>query len=73
VFLRFRSVGSGAASGHDTLVKRAVSHLWAWLGQCRARAADRRALAQLSGWELRDIGISRADAETEAGKWPWHG
>jgi hypothetical protein len=49
-------------------------------GECRhksaeecahVRAADRRALGQLTDWELKDIGISRAEAGAEAEKWFW--
>ena len=71
VFLRSRSVGSGAVSGSVAVAKLVASQLWAWLGRCRARAAERRALARLTDWDLRDIGITRADAETESEKWPW--
>jgi uncharacterized protein YjiS (DUF1127 family) len=41
------------------------------LGQCSARAAERRALSRLTDWELHDIGISRAEAAGEAEKWFW--
>jgi len=71
VFLRLRSVGSGVVSGPGAVAKSIASHLWAWVRQCRARAAERRALARLTDWDLRDIGISRADADTEVEKWPW--
>ena len=46
--------------------------LLAWWQQCRARAAQRRALTVLSDWGLQDIGITRAEADGESGKWPWH-
>ena len=51
--------------------KSILADLWAWLGRCRARAAERRALARLTDTDLRDIGISRADVEMEIDKWPW--
>lgn len=44
---------------------------WTWLMQCRARAAERRDLAQLPDWQLRDLGITRAQADAEAAKWFW--
>ena len=44
----------------------------AWAMQCAERSAERRALARLTDWQLRDIGISRTDADAEAGKWCWH-
>jgi uncharacterized protein YjiS (DUF1127 family) len=62
---------SDAVGGIGAVAKKAASHAWAWLGQCRARAAERRALSRLTEWELRDIGISRAEAGAEAEKWPW--
>jgi len=40
--------------------------------QWHARAAERRALAQLSDSQLQDMGISRAEADAEAGKWFWN-
>jgi len=43
----------------------------AWALQCAERSAQRRALAQLTDWQLRDIGISRTEADAEAGKWFW--
>jgi uncharacterized protein YjiS (DUF1127 family) len=43
----------------------------AWVLQCAERSAERRALARLTDWELRDIGISRTEADGEAGKWCW--
>ena len=44
----------------------------AWALRCAERSAERRALAQLTEWQLRDIGISRTEADGEAGKWCWH-
>jgi len=44
----------------------------AWWGNCRSRARERRALAQLSDWGLRDIGLTRAEAEGESRKASWH-
>lgn len=46
---------------------RAVGTLYAW----RERARQRRCLMTLGPRELRDIGISRADAEMEARKPFW--
>jgi uncharacterized protein YjiS (DUF1127 family) len=43
-----------------------------WALRCAERASERRALARLTDWQLRDIGISRAEADAEAGKWSWH-
>jgi len=44
---------------------------WGWVAQYGERAAERRALGQLTAWQLHDIGISRAEADAEAGKWFW--
>jgi uncharacterized protein YjiS (DUF1127 family) len=44
----------------------------AWAAQCRARAAERRALAQQTDWQLQDVGVFRAEADGEAGKWFWN-
>jgi uncharacterized protein YjiS (DUF1127 family) len=44
----------------------------AWWRLCRSRAAERRALAWLSDWGLRDIGVTRRQAEDECRKWSWY-
>jgi uncharacterized protein YjiS (DUF1127 family) len=41
------------------------------LAEWQRRAAQRRALVALSDYELKDIGISRADAASEAAKPFW--
>jgi uncharacterized protein YjiS (DUF1127 family) len=43
----------------------------AWILRCAERSDERRTLAQLNDWELRDIGIARAEADAEADKWCW--
>jgi uncharacterized protein YjiS (DUF1127 family) len=48
-----------------------VLDAWALAAQWHARAAERRALAQLSDSQLQDVGITRAEADGEAGKWFW--
>lgn len=45
-------------------IKNAI-YLW------KERARQRRALAQLSNYQLKDIGLSRSDAINEAGKPFW--
>jgi len=70
--MRATSVELGRAERRHPRHSSAFSGLWAWWRHCRARAAERRALAQLSEWGLRDIGITRAEAGGEAQKWPWH-
>ena len=56
-------VGRRTASGFTAIL--------AWWRRCRSRAAERRALAQLSDWGLRDICLSRAEADGESRKWSW--
>jgi len=65
------SAGSRPVVARRPLV-RATREAWAWLAQCGARASQRRVLAELTDWQLRDIGISRAEADGEVGKWFWH-
>jgi uncharacterized protein YjiS (DUF1127 family) len=55
-----------AARGHELLQKGAET-LLSWL----ERAHQRRHLRTLSDHMLRDIGLSRADVESEAGKPFW--
>jgi uncharacterized protein YjiS (DUF1127 family) len=50
---------------------QAFAGILAWWLECRSRAAQRRVLKQLSDHGLRDIGLSRAQADGESGKWPW--
>jgi uncharacterized protein YjiS (DUF1127 family) len=38
---------------------------WAWLAQCGETVSQRRVLAELTDWQLRDLGISRAEADAE--------
>jgi uncharacterized protein YjiS (DUF1127 family) len=59
---------AGRRFGHLLACGRGVL---AWARRCAERSAQRRALARLSDWELRDIGISRREAAAEAGKWWW--
>lgn len=35
------------------------------------RSAERRTLAQLTDWQLHDIGITRAEVDAEVDKWFW--
>ena len=74
--MSFNDIGLGRArSGRRVgLLRRSargVGVILAWWWECRSRARQRRDLAALSDWGLRDIGLSRADVEGESGKWPW--
>lgn len=44
---------------------------WAALGTWLARSRDRRALAELDDFMLKDIGMTRADVVVESGKHFW--
>ena len=64
---RLRDSFAGAAQGLAGGALRLVELLFEW----RERARQREALGKLSDRMLRDIGISRASAEREAGKPFW--
>jgi uncharacterized protein YjiS (DUF1127 family) len=42
-----------------------------FLGECRSLSRERRSLASLDDWVLKDIGLTRADVEGELGKPFW--
>jgi uncharacterized protein YjiS (DUF1127 family) len=50
---------------------RALFNLASWVSACAERSAQRRALAELDGHRLRDIGVSRTQAAAEAAKPFW--
>ena len=52
-------------------ILRYLAALWETLITWRERASQRRHLASLEDHQLKDMGISRADAEREAGKPFW--
>ena len=52
---------------------RTVANLFTWLHLCATRRQERLFLAELDEHRLRDIGLSRADAEQEAARPPWDG
>ena len=54
----------------STLVNR-PSLVAAWVRRCLARAVERRELAELSDWQLRDIGLTRTDVALEVRKRFW--
>jgi uncharacterized protein YjiS (DUF1127 family) len=54
---------SGAAGGFQRRTAKGFAAVLAWWQHCRSRAAERRALAALSDWGLRDIGLTRAEAD----------
>jgi uncharacterized protein YjiS (DUF1127 family) len=62
---------SGAAVEFRRGTTEGFKAILAWWRLCRSRAASRHALARLSDWGLRDVGLTRAEAEGEAWKWSW--
>jgi uncharacterized protein YjiS (DUF1127 family) len=60
---------SRGAGGYRRRAAQGFMAVLAWWRLCRARAAERRALAGLSDWGLRDIGLVRRQAEDECRKW----
>ena len=71
--------GAGSLQRAGPLLARSVVRVLAmaaaacadWLRRAAERSSQRRALAHLSDRLLRDIGLSRAEAETEVRKPFW--
>jgi uncharacterized protein YjiS (DUF1127 family) len=57
------------------VARRATGDAWQWLLQARERARQHQALLKLDDRMLKDIGISRCDAEREIrgsfARWWW--
>ena len=53
------------------VLHHAFARIGSELGEWRRRLRDRRALAAMSGRSLRDIGLTRYDADWEASKPFW--
>lgn len=74
-----KASSAGAVSGNRRGLLRAVVRVlvpaarWcrAWLRAAAQRSAGRRALARLDDRLLRDVGMTRDEAEAEAGKPFW--
>ena len=62
---------SGAAHGLRRRTAKGFTVILAWWARYRSRAAERRTLATLSDYGLRDIGLTRAEADGESQKWSW--
>jgi uncharacterized protein YjiS (DUF1127 family) len=60
-----------ARRGGIPAVADIVSAASTWVLHCAERAAQRRALARLDDWLLRDIGLTRSDVREECEKWFW--
>ncbi len=59
------------ARSFGRVLRRAAAACWGWLRRAAERSSQRRALALLNDRLLRDVGLSRADAEAEARKPFW--
>jgi uncharacterized protein YjiS (DUF1127 family) len=66
-----RSIGPAAPRhpANDNLLQTALEHFQVW----RERIRTRRHLSMMSDYQLKDIGISRADAYGEVQKPFWRG
>ena len=66
-----RSIGPVAPSrpANDNFLQNALEHFQVW----RERVRTRRHLAAMSDYQLKDIGISRADTYSEVEKPFWRG
>jgi uncharacterized protein YjiS (DUF1127 family) len=47
------------------------TRLWRWCARCSERSRQRQALAQLDDHDLKDIGMTRQQANAEAAKPFW--
>jgi uncharacterized protein YjiS (DUF1127 family) len=47
------------------------TRLWRWYARCSARSRERQALMQLDDRDLKDMGMTREQAKTEAAKPFW--
>ena len=56
---------------HTGVLHQALARIGSELGEWRRRLRDRRALAAMSDRSLRDIGLTRYDADWEASKAFW--
>jgi len=61
------SIATGIGSEIRARLGRLIERLLFWA----ERAAQRRQLAQLEDRMLKDVGLNRADAFRESGKWFW--
>ena len=63
-----------APGNYGTAKTQAVlwgTQFWRWCARCSARSRERRALAQLDDNALKDIGVTRRQANGEAAKPFW--
>lgn len=58
---------------HANIAIGVAQRLLAWLCGCQRRHAERQTLSEMDDWQLRDIGVTRAELERELARWPWEG
>jgi uncharacterized protein YjiS (DUF1127 family) len=71
VTTRRTATASGNYGGAKTQPLFWCTLLWRWCARCSARSRQRQALAQLDDRDLKDIGITRQQANAEAAKRFW--
>jgi uncharacterized protein YjiS (DUF1127 family) len=65
---------ANASGNYDRAKTRRLfwgTRLWRWYAKCLARSRERQALAQLDDHALKDIGVTRRQANAEAAKPFW--
>ncbi len=67
----FRRPATGAGLGPWSSVRARAGAVWTRLVFMRRAAETRRELGTLNPRLLSDIGVTRAEAEREAERWPW--
>jgi uncharacterized protein YjiS (DUF1127 family) len=71
----FTSRSKATASGNYDRAKTQRlpwgTRCWRWYARCSARSRQRQALAQLDDRALKDVGITREQADAEAAKPFW--
>ncbi len=65
------TIGNDAARA--LFLGSAIRRLGAWITLCISRGRERCLLQEMSEEGLRDIGLTRAEVEREAARWPWDG
>jgi uncharacterized protein YjiS (DUF1127 family) len=68
---RRTATASGNYDGARTQALFWGTRFWHWCARCSARSRERQALAQLDDNALKDIGVTRRQANAEAAKPFW--
>lgn len=67
----FRSAAASARDGSGATLWDRARTAWTRLARMHRAAETRRELGTLNPRLLSDIGVTRAEAEREAERWPW--